>query len=184
MPRPGRKARPNKSKASQKRPGPAPSKGSIRGLAKRLGVSHVAVLKGVRSGRFPRAIGADAKGRPVVLDAELAAKEWAAGATRPPSNGVSPGQPAQGSLSEAQRMLALERHKKLALEVGEKSGALLDADAVRLEYGEAARVIREAMLGVPDRVPGLSRDQRLAVEAEIRAALSSAADTLEDRDAR
>jgi hypothetical protein len=50
---------------------------TIRELARRLGVSHTAIRKGIRNGRLERSVGDDYRGRPFIADAELAAGEWA-----------------------------------------------------------------------------------------------------------
>jgi hypothetical protein len=49
---------------------------TIRELARRLGVSHTAILKGIRNGRLQRSIAYDDRGRPFIADAALAAGEW------------------------------------------------------------------------------------------------------------
>jgi hypothetical protein len=49
---------------------------SLRAFAKRLGVSHTAVGKGIRNGRIERALGFDLNGRPMIADPDLAEREW------------------------------------------------------------------------------------------------------------
>lgn len=56
---------------------------TLRALARRLGVTHTAVVKATKTGRLARSLGRDARGRVVVVDAELAAVEFAQNAAAP-----------------------------------------------------------------------------------------------------
>jgi response regulator of citrate/malate metabolism len=51
---------------------------TLRELARRLGVSHTAIRKAIRSGRLEQSIRYDELGRPFVADGALAAREWEA----------------------------------------------------------------------------------------------------------
>ena len=57
---------------------------SLRALAKLLHVSEGAVRKAVKTGRLRRSVGRGPDGRPVIVDAVLAAKEWTENAAGPP----------------------------------------------------------------------------------------------------
>lgn len=127
-----------------------PERLSQRALARRLGVDPKAVRKAIASGRLKASIGRDGK-----LDAAVAAKEWAAGASKP--NPRAPGgQPAAGrggpTLTEAQRRVALERAASIRLSNRQKRAQLVPAAEVRRDAFAAARSVRDAVLGVADRV--------------------------------
>jgi hypothetical protein len=140
------------------------------------GVSGEAVRKAVSSGRLSRSVVYDAKGRPSI-DPDLAAGEWEA-ATHPTHGGkraepAAPPRPtpvaapapapqedeprptpsgaaATFAQSRAIKEAYLARLAKLEFE--EKSGVLVKADAVKNEAFKVARLVRDAMLNIPDRV--------------------------------
>ena len=62
-----------------------PKRTTFRAFARGLGVTHGAVSKAAQTGRLSKSIGRDANGRPFIVDAALAAREWAAGATKAPA---------------------------------------------------------------------------------------------------
>lgn len=155
--------------------------------------------KGVKSGRLSRSIR-----RGKVVDAELAAREWKAGATKPPNKGgaaVAPAPegapppqsppaagetpaPVGGTLVSAQLQVARARATQIRILNRQRSGRLIDAEVARREAYESARSIRDAVLAVPDRVAA-----ELAAESdagrvharlreELRAALAGVAEAL------
>lgn len=69
-----------------------------------------------------------------------------------------------------------ERHQadlaKLTLE--ERQGKLIPADRVRRSAEEHYRQLRDSLMGIPDRLPELTFDQRQAVDMELRNALERA----------
>lgn len=67
--------------ARSPRKGTPPARLSVRAFAKRIGVSHTAIQKGIASGRLKASVGKD-HGQSFIADADLAEKEWSAGATR------------------------------------------------------------------------------------------------------
>ena len=77
-----------------------------------------------------------------------------------------------------------ERARKLRLENDAREGRLVPLERVRREAFDASRTIRDSMLNIPDRLSGeLAADTDPTViwrklDAAIRAALASAADTL------
>lgn len=165
-----------------------PERLSLRAFAAVLRVSHPAVRKAIRSGRLLESIGRDARG-PFVRDVALAKREWAAGVTKAANNGngggrghATPGAaaaPPGGSLVEAQLRLADQRSVSLELANKRKRGELLDAATVERENFEVARVLRERILNVPDRLADLAPGVRDRIRAELRQALGSIADEIE-----
>lgn len=138
---------------------------SIRGYAKHRGVSHTAVEKAVKQGRI-RIV--DGK-----IDVEQADRDWnrnsspvnkpetaprAAASVEPLVAGPSFAQ------SRAVREAYEARLAKLTYE--ERIKKLINADEMRVAAYNFSRMIRDRVLGVPDRVVG-------AVLAEIRAALAA-----------
>jgi phage terminase Nu1 subunit (DNA packaging protein) len=165
------------------RGGPARAKKervSLRALSRTLGVSLAAVQKAIRAGRLRESVGRDGRGS-FITSSALAQREWAAGAAKPHNNGKS----GDGTLVEAQRRVALERAAALELGNRRKRGELLDADTVLREQFEAARVLRDAILNIPERLSAelASENSPQRVHAqlsrELRRALDSVAELLE-----
>lgn len=141
---------------------------SLREFGRQSGVSGEAVRKAIASGRLSRSVVYDAKGRPTV-DPALAASEWES-QTHPTKGGkrgqadeapppVTPtddprptpgGAAATFAQSRAIKEAYLARLAKLEFE--EKSAALVKADMVKNEAFKVARLVRDAMLNIPDRV--------------------------------
>lgn len=138
---------------------------SLREFGRLRGVSGEAVRKAIASGRLSRSVTYDDKGRPSV-DPVLAASEWdmqthpTHGGKRgpdapPPEMADEPRPTASGAAatfaqSRAIKEAYLARLAKLEFE--EKSGVLVKADAVKNEAFKVARLVRDAMLNIPDRV--------------------------------
>jgi hypothetical protein len=152
-------------------------------MSRTLGVSLAAVQKAIRAGRLKGSVGRDARGF-FIADSALAGREWAAGVGKPHNNGGGPGKSGP-TLVEAQRRLALERTTQLELGNRRKRGELLDADTVLREQFESARVLRDAILNIPERLSaelaGESNPQRVhaRLSKELRRALDSIAELLE-----
>jgi hypothetical protein len=140
---------------------------SLRAYAKHRGVSHTAVEKAVKQGRIRTT--PDGK-----IDPEQADRDWnrnsspvnaparapkAAPAAEPLVSGPSYAQ------SRAVREAYEARLAKLTYE--ERVKKLINADEVRIAAYNFARMMRDRLLNVPDRVVG-------AALAEIRAALAAA----------
>lgn len=144
---------------------------SLREFGRMRGVSGEAVRKAIASGRLQRSVVYDEKKRPSI-DPEIAEQEWAA-ATHPTHGGkrgeaatvkeslqVDPaddtprptpgGAAATFAQSRAIKEAYLARLAKLEFE--EKSAALVKADVVKNEAFKVARLVRDAMLNIPDRV--------------------------------
>lgn len=171
------------------RPGRKPKGASLRAFAASVGVTHPAVIKAIRSGRLSASIAKDAKGHPRIVDVVLALSEWKAGATKPhasTANGRPPREPMPGTLTEAQLRVAAQREIKLKLENDRTEGHIIDAGQARREAFNAARIVRDGLLNIPDRIaaqvasetdPG--RVYRL-LEGEIRNALVGLAELLDE----
>jgi hypothetical protein len=173
---------------SRKRTSP-PARVSLRQLAKRLGVTEGAVRKRLRAGGFSEAaIARGPKGRPRVVDPELATREWAANRAKPSPMSIAAPQPPAGrpgTLTEAQIRVAFQRELKLELENLQRRGVLIDAVVERRRDFECARVVRDSILNIPDRIsaqlaaePDASAVHRI-LETELRAALVALAETLD-----
>lgn len=179
---------------------------SLRALAALLGVSEAAVRKGERSGRLGKSVRRDARG-PYAVDVALARRRWAAGATKPANAGNGGGrkraqraarsaappvapdpppppsaaslEPEPGTLVYAQLRVADQRARAYELANKRKSGELLEAATVEREQFEIARMLRERILNVADRLADLGPAVRARVRAELRSALGDLADELE-----
>lgn len=136
---------------------------SLRGFARRIGVNLWAVQKGIASGRLAKSVARGKRGRVSIGDVDLAVREWAENAAQPPP-GPANGDGGFGSLSEAQRRLALERGRKLKFENLIREGRYVDRARVERDQFEASRVVRDRMEAVPDRISA-----QLAVESDAAA---------------
>lgn len=165
---------------------------TLTAYAKSKGVSTEAVSKAVRVGRLSKSVVFDAKSRPRVIPA-LADQEWVANtdsaqqrvpAVAPPRPEPEPEQasaardePKTATFQQARTLREAYMARLAKLEFDEKSGLLVKADAVKNEAFKVARIVRDNMLNIPDRVAGeLANEtsqfkihQRLT--AEIRRAL-------------
>jgi len=148
---------------------------TLSAFAKRIGVARPQISKAVASGRLKESVGRGEHGQPVILDAQLAEREWVENAKRS-RNG---GQP-KVSLAEAQRRLTMrkDRAQKIANDV--KLGNLIPATISDSILFESLRTLRESVQNVPDRVAAeLAAETneekvRARLEAELRLALESA----------
>lgn len=160
------------------------SGGSLRALARLLGVSHTAVEKAIVSGRLVTSVGRTARGRPRILDFQAAVQEWREGGR---SNGNGDSQPKAATLAEAQLRVAIQRELKLDLENRRTGGVLIDRAAEDRRDYEIGRTVRDAILNVPDRVAAELAAEMDAgrvhrrLEQELRAALVALAEVI-DRD--
>lgn len=168
---------------------------SNREMARRLDVDEKAVRKGIASGRLRECLGADDRGRVIIIDADLAEQEWKRnagkvgkgaddGARTPqsaPSAETGGTVVEAGSLVEAQRHATNERARKLKMENDVREGRLADVNVVAREAFNAQRAIREAVLNIPARLSGELAAERdatkvhLKLEAALREALEAAA---------
>lgn len=158
--KPAKSRRP--AKASRRRPPKRRNeRPSLRALARALGVSHTAVEKAVANGRLPRSVARTSSGLRV-LDPELARQEWQANASKPTAIGDGPTNgDGASTLSLAQVLVARERAEGLRLANLQKTGRLIDRALEERRNFERARIVRDRMRAIPDRV-----SPQLAVETE------------------
>ncbi len=135
--------------------------------AKLRGVSRQAVAAAVKSGRISDAVGDDG-----LIDVDLADRLWAEN-TNPVqgehghirkrvkkgeeeiieaavSVGIDPLRPP--SLSESKTLEAAYKARLAQLEYERLSGQVVDAEAVKKEAFRVARITRDSMLAIPDRL--------------------------------
>ena len=154
------------------------------------GTSHVAVLKAIESGRLTEPAVRKVDGR-WHIDATLADQQWAGntdprGALPPPPSPIDTRQPhpAGGgpSLAEAKRARAVWQAERERIELRQLKGELVSTAEVKAEAFNVARVVRDNMLAIPDRViPTLAsmsdlRAMHQYLTEEIRTAIRSISD--------
>jgi hypothetical protein len=154
------------------------------------GTSHVAVLKAIESGRLTEPAVRKVDGR-WHIDATLADQQWAGntdprGALPPPPGPIDTRQPhpAGGgpSLAEAKRARAVWQAERERIELQQLKGELVSTAEVKAEAFNVARVVRDNMLAIPDRViPTLAsmsdlRAMHQYLTEEIRTAIRSISD--------
>lgn len=173
---------------------------SLSAFGRLKGVSAEAVSKAVRTHRLNRSVGRDAKGRPVIVDVELAMQEWADNSRRTKPEAPSKPNPLDGNakavdlspfstitLAEAQRVLTIERTRKLQLERDVAEGRLVSKAVVAKEVFECDRILRENILNIATRIAGqLAAESdparaQLLLDAALREALNVTADAYEAR---
>lgn len=133
--------------------------------AKHRGCSPQAVFDAIEKGRLQKSVEKKPTGR-YVIDVDLADEEWAANTdsgtgslAHAKNRGDDPGPEID---AEAQPMTYAEarahREKFMAelarIELEEKQGKLIDAEGAKREAFRAARIVRDALLNLPDRVAG------------------------------
>lgn len=138
---------------------------SLSAYARRRGVAVNAVHKAIVEGRLSKSV--KRKGQGYQIDVELADQEWAANTdtgsgypahtknagTPPPSTAPSnDDEPITYAEARAQH----ERFKaRLAqLELEEREGKLVEAEVVKQQAFRVARMVRDSLLNLPDRVAG------------------------------
>lgn len=141
---------------------------SMRAYANQRGVSPEAVSKAVRTGRISTVT--DAKGKRWI-DSDVADREWAANTnvahkttpTRAEAAGeTTPAQQSEGSERELGSGAATYQKSKAmreaymarlaGLEYQERLGKLISADKVKISAFNTARVVRDSILNIPDRI--------------------------------
>lgn len=132
--------------------------------AKRKGVSAEAVSKAVRVGRLSKSVVFTKGGRPRVIP-DIADQEWIATtdpsqqrvpAVPPPRPDPEPtgNEPKTATFQQARTLREAYMARLAKLEFEEKSGRLVAADAVKNEAFRVARIVRDNLLNIPDRVAG------------------------------
>lgn len=170
---------------------------SIAAYARHRGVSHVAVLKAIKSGRIEK----ETDG---TIDAVKADAAWSRNTNkaqqRPRRNEASAPAPAvapaeahlgppivnSGPSYAQSRAIKEAYHARLAkLSYEEKSGSLIKIDAVKVSWFNILRVMRDRVLNLPDRLaPVLAAETdpkkvRDLLEEDLRLILNDAADAIE-----
>lgn len=163
---------------------------TLTAFAKMRGVSVEAVSKAVRVGRLSKSVRWSKAGQPRLM-ADIATQEWETNTDAsqqrvravPPPKVSEPEieQPTGGHSANTFQQARTLREAYMArlakLEYEEKSGRLVAADSVKNEAFRMARIVRDNLLNIPDRVSSeLANEsnqfkihQRLT--AEIRRAL-------------
>jgi len=148
--------------------------GSLRELARQLGVSVQAVRKGIRSGRLSASLGQTAAGKPCITDFALAKQEWTrssrtgTGATETPAPVpvASPAVVVPVVLAEADDEVQQVETLQDVLHPGEALSASTLIEAQRLATLERAKKLRlENDLSERRLIPR-ERVQKEAFEAE------------------
>lgn len=157
---------------------------SVSAYARHRGVSHVAVLKAIKSGRITR----EADG---MIDVAKADASWRNNTNiaqqrepeREPEKPSEPAAPQVGGPSYAQSRAVREAYNaRLAkLDYEERTGALVRIDTVKVAWFKILRVLRDRAMNLPDRLaPVLASetDQKIVrslLEEELRQILDDAA---------
>lgn len=144
----------------------------VREYARLRNVAPEAVNKAIKSGRLNASITRDKRGWPRI-DPEIADQEWGE-FTHPTHGGDRRKKPDQEDeqviprAGNAAQTFAQSRAVKEAylarlakLEFEEKSGRLVNADGMKNEAFKLARIVRDAILNIPDRISA-----ELAAETE------------------
>lgn len=139
---------------------------SLTEYARRRGVSHEAVRKAVKVGRLSRSVVFGPNGKPRLVP-DLADQEWTANtdsaqqrvpAVPPPRPEPEPDQapardePKTATFQQARTLREAYMARLAKLEFDEKSGLLVKADAVKNEAFRTARIVRDSLLNIPDRI--------------------------------
>jgi len=150
----------------------------IREYGRHRGVSHVAVLKAIRTDRIRQ--------RPDgLIDSEGADRDWDSNthpAPRAPNVVPNSAGPAAG-FAKARTVRAHYEALLAKLDFEQRSGELVSADEVKVAAFRLARTFKEHMLRIPDRVAaqvaaeGDERRAHMLLDSAIRAALSEFADS-------
>lgn len=134
---------------------------SAAAYAKLRGVSKASVSQAIAEGKLPKS--AVKKGRGYEIDVDLADKEWREN-TNPsmgaPTHSIPKGHNIDGELKPVgTETLAASKAKREAflaelarLEYEQKSGELVAVDDVKKEAFKIARIVRDSILNIPDRL--------------------------------
>lgn len=132
----------------------------IREFARMRGVSQTAVQKAIKAGRIQ--VTTDPKGKPKI-DADAAMRQWelntdpAKQRGAPPAAATLPTAASDGDRAgrayAVARAMREEYQARLAkLDYESKAGKLVDATKVKLEAFQAARIARDAILNIPNKI--------------------------------
>ena len=135
---------------------------SLSEYARQRGISPAAVTKAMRDGRISRGVILGSKGKKSI-DTEIADAEWAASTDTTqgaPSHANPRGHNAAAQAAGSDTPSFMESKAKreafmaelARLEYEEKSGKLVQVDDVKRESFRVARIVRDSMLNIADRV--------------------------------
>ncbi len=173
---------------------------SLRKYGTMRGVSGEAVRKAIKTGRLVNAVKYNDRGQPCI-DVDIADREWVKNTDGGKQQHLEAGhrlsaysQPPGVTESDEQQVMRggvppIDKSKAIneaykarlaKLEFEEKSGKLIDAEQVKLEQFTAGRMIRDAIMAVPDRISAklASMTDPHAVHRELHAELVSALDRI------
>jgi len=153
---------------------------------KRRGVTAEAVRRAIKSGRLKESVSRDEKGNPRV-DPEIADQEWAANtsdnrgwnARENAKKTAETDMKVSGTLNQSRAIKEAYLARLAKLEFEERSGALVSADEVKNEAFKTARVVRDSILNLPDRLAAQLAAEtdpvavHLILSEELRKALES-----------
>lgn len=137
---------------------------TITEYARQKGITHDAVRKAIKAGRLKECLVTNEKGR-LRLVPDVADREWQANTQHHRKPGPQPVAGAADLPADDSDLLDdipnfnVSRAKREAyqaelarLEYEEKQGTLVNAEAVKKESFRVARLVRDAMLNIPDRI--------------------------------
>lgn len=160
---------------------------SLSAYGRLRGVSAVAVKRAIDSGRLRASVSRDAKGNPKI-DPELADSEWAANtdtnrgwhAQERSKQNAEAELKVSGTLNQSRAVKEAYLARLAKLDFEERSGQLVRADDVKDQAFKTARIVRDGMMNIPDRIAAelaACSDQfevHRRLTEEIRKALDSA----------
>lgn len=160
---------------------------TMRQYAKHRGVSHETVSNAVKKGRITCVRNERGYAQ---IDPEVADREWSENSDHAKmiSKGQTPQAPSQPEAdgprgpSYAQSRAIREAYQaRLAkLDYDERMGKLVEAEEVKRKWVQVAGLVRTKVLGIPSmakqRIPDLTSEQYLVIEAIVREALEALAD--------
>lgn len=120
---------------------------SLRAYAKHKGVALQAVQKAIKSGRISTV--KDSKGK-AKIDPGSADKQWEESTDPGMQRGQK--QEASSTFQQARTMREAYLAKVAKLVYEERIGKLVNAEKVKAEAFEAARMVRDAVLNIPNRI--------------------------------
>jgi hypothetical protein len=157
----------------------------VKAYADHRGVSHVAVIKAIRAGKLARSVTFNDKGK-AQIDPTVADEEWVPAIVAKQEAQASQALDEPGvSFAEARTIRENYNAKLAKLEFHKRAGKLVDAEIVKREAFKTARIVRDALSNIPDRLaPQLAAESdqfkihRLMTE-EIRKSLEALGRDLE-----
>ena len=142
-------------------------KTSASAYARSRGLTLPAVAQAIKEGRLYASVTKLANGR-YEIDPDLADQEWRdntdsgtgapAHASRKPKSGTTEPEPSDDdqppTYAEARAQHERFKARLAQLELEQREGKLVEADAVKREAFRVARLVRDSLLNLPDRVAG------------------------------